>query len=155
MEVGEGGAVGGFAGEGFGALVVEETSVDVVGAGLGDDVDDAAAGAAELGVGTAGHDLEFLDGFERDIDGSALAAGLLAEEAVVVIAAIERDVVEDAALAVDVDLVAVGALHDADAGRKREQIFELAAEHGSGLDGLVVEGRGGRIGNDVYGGGRR
>ena len=43
--------------------------------------------------------LELADRFERDVDGRALAAGLLAEEAVVVVAAVEADVVEDAALA--------------------------------------------------------
>ena len=54
--------------------------------------------------------LEFLDRFERDVDGGALAAHLLAEEAVVVVAAVEADVVEHAALAGEVDLVAVGPL---------------------------------------------
>ena len=58
----------------------------------------------------------------------ALAADLLAEEAVVVVAAVEADVVEDAALAGERDLVAVRPLHDADARRERQQILELAAE---------------------------
>ena len=70
-----------------------------VGAGLGDDVDDAAGGAAELGGGAGGDHLELLDRVERDVDRRALAAHLLAEEAVVVVAAVEADVVEDAALA--------------------------------------------------------
>ena len=52
---------------------------------------------------------------ERDVDGRALAAHLLAEEAVVVVAAVEADVVEDAALAGERDLVAVRPLHDAHA----------------------------------------
>ena len=59
------------------------------------------------------------DGFESDIDGCTLATDLLAEEPVVVIATIEADVVEDAALAVEVDFVAVGALRNADARSER------------------------------------
>ena len=82
----------------------------LVRARLGDDVDDAAGGAAEFGVGAGRDDLELLDRFERDVDGRALPADLLAEEAVVVVAAVEADVVEDAALAGEVDLVAVGSL---------------------------------------------
>ena len=82
----------------------------LVRARLGDDVDHAAGGAAELGVGAGRDDLELLDRFERDVDGGALAAHLLAEEAVVVVAAVEADVVEDAALAGEVDLVAVRPL---------------------------------------------
>ena len=84
-------------------------------AGLGDDVDDAAGRAAELGRGAAGDDLELLHRVERDVDRRALTAGLLAEEAVVVVAAVEADVVEDAALPGERDFVAVGPLDDADA----------------------------------------
>ena len=62
-----------------------------------------------------GDDLELLDRVERDVDGRALAARLLAEEPVVVVAAVEADVVEDAALSGERDLVAVRSLHDADA----------------------------------------
>ena len=59
------------------------------------DIDHAACGTAELGVGTAGHPPEnSLDGLERDIDCGALTAHLLAEEAVVVIAAVQRNVVK-------------------------------------------------------------
>ena len=88
-----------FDGQTFEPLVMEEAAVRLVGARLGDDVDDAAGGAPELGVGAAGDDLEFLHRVERDVDGGALAAHLLAEEAVVVVAAVQADVVEDAALA--------------------------------------------------------
>ena len=94
---------------------MKQAALHLVGARLGDDVDDAAGGAAELGVRAGGHHLEFLDRFERDVDRGALAAHLLAEEAVVVVAAVEADVVEDAALAGKGDLVAVRALDDADA----------------------------------------
>ena len=103
-------------------------AVQLVGARLGDDVDHAAGGAAELGVGAGGDHLELLDRFERDVDRGALAAHLLAEEAVVVVAAVEADVVEDAALPGEGDFVAVRSLHDADAGRERQQVLELASE---------------------------
>src|SRR5260370_15575836 len=42
-----------------------------------------AGSASELGVGSAGDDLELPDGLERDVDGGALAARLFAEEPVV------------------------------------------------------------------------
>ena len=80
------------------ALVVEQAAVRLVGPRLRDDVDHAAGGAAELGVRAGGDDLELLHRVERDVDGGALSADLLAEEPVVVVAAVEADVVEDAAL---------------------------------------------------------
>ena len=89
--------------------------------------------------------LELLDRVERDVDRRALAAHLLAEEPVVVVAAVEADVVEDAALAGEGDLVAVGPLHDADARRERQQVLELAAQDRRRLDRRLVQ-RGGRRG---------
>src|SRR6202022_2406633 len=74
---------------------------------------------------------------------------LLAEEAVVIVATVERDVVEDSALAVDVDLVAIGALDDADARGKGEEVFELAAHDGRGGYGLLVQRGGRRCCDDV------
>jgi hypothetical protein len=47
---------------------VEQRCRDLVGARLGDDVDDAAGGAAELGARAGGDDLELLDRVERDVD---------------------------------------------------------------------------------------
>ena len=84
----------------------------LVRAGLGDDVDDAAGRAAELRRRAGGDHLELLDRFERDVHRGALPAGLLAEEPVVVVAAVEADVVEDPALPGEGDLVAVGPLDD-------------------------------------------
>ena len=84
----------------------------VVRAGLGDDVDHASGSAAELGRRAGGDHLELLDRVERDVDRGALAARLLAEEPVVVVAAVEADVVEDAALAGKADRVSVGSLDD-------------------------------------------
>src|SRR5881628_2251394 len=122
--------------------------MEAIGAGLGDDVDYAAGGATKFRVRAAGHNLELLDGFETDVHGSALAAHLFAEEAVVVVAAVEADVVEDSTLAVDVDFVAVGALGDADAGGKCEQVFKFATENRRGGDSSFIQsGRGFGLGD--------
>ena len=129
------------AGESLEPLEVEGAAPERVRARLGDDVDDAAGRAAVFGRRAAGDDLELLDGIERDVDRRALSAGLLAEEPVVVVAAVEADVVEDAALAGKRDLVAVGALDDADAGRERQQILELATENRNRLDRRLVDRR--------------
>src|SRR5207248_5167295 len=103
------------------------------------------------------HHLKLLDGLERDVDRGALPAHLLPEEAVVVVAAVEADVVEDAALPGKRNLVAVRALDDADARREREQILELAAQNRRRFDRRLIEraGRGrprrldrGRLGRD-------
>src|SRR5439155_19271462 len=120
-------------------LIMEQAAPDLVRARLGDDVDDAAARAAEFGAGAGRHDLKLLDGLERDVDRRALPAHLLAEETVVVVAAVEADVVEDAALPGERDLVAVRTLDDADARRQREQILELAPQNRRGLDRRLVQ----------------
>ncbi len=117
-----------------------------IGAGLRDHVDDAAGAAAELRVRAASRDLEFLYRFQRDVNRGALAAHLLAEESVVVVAAIQADVIENAALAVDIDFVAVRPLRDTHSGRQCQQIFKLAAEHRRRRHGnLVQRGRRGRF----------
>src|SRR5439155_26387637 len=100
----------------FETLVVKHRASDLVSARLGNDVDDAAGRVAERRACPRGDDLELLDGFEGDVDRCALAAHLLAEETVRVVAAVEADVVEHAALARERDLVAVRTLDDAHAG---------------------------------------
>jgi hypothetical protein len=77
---------------------MEDASLERVRSRLRDDVDDAAGRAAEFRGSAAGDDLELLDGIQRDVDRRALTTRLLAEESVVVVAAVEADVVEDAAL---------------------------------------------------------
>jgi len=102
--------------------------VEIVGARFGDDVDDAAGGAAIFGVGATGHNLKFFHRVESDVYGGALATHLFAKETVVVITAIEADVVENAALAVDVDFISIGTLRNAYARSEGEQVFKFAAE---------------------------
>jgi hypothetical protein len=129
MEILERFSVGCVRGESLEALVIEERSPDVVRARLGDDVHDAAGGVPELRARAARDDLKLLHGFEGDVDGGPLAADLLAEETVRVVAAVEADVVEDAALAREGNLVAVGSLDYAHAGRQGQQVFEFTAQN--------------------------
>ena len=113
-------AVGESAGERLEPLKMKHTAVRLVRPGLADDVDDPTGRPSELGRRAARDDLKFLHRVERDIDGRALTADLFTEKPIVEIAAIQTDVVEDAALAGERDLVAVSALNDADARCKRE-----------------------------------
>src|SRR4029450_8275662 len=102
---------------------------------FGDDVDGATAAPAEFRARAGGDDLELLDGLHRDVNGRALAAGLFAEEPVVGVAAVEADVVEDPALPVEIDLVAVRPLRDTHAGSEGQEVFEFAAQYGCAADG--------------------
>ena len=127
-------------GQSFQALEVEEAAAHFVRARLGDDVDHAARRAPELRIRAVGHDLEFLHGLKRDVDRRTLAAKLLAEESIVVVAAIKADVVVHASLPTERDLIAVRSLDDAHPGGQREQILKLAAQNGCGADGGFIEG---------------
>ncbi len=142
-------------GQRFEPLKAEQTALHLVRAGLRDHVHDAARRAPVLRVGAGRDDLELLDRLQSDVDRRALAAHLLAEEAIVVIATVEADVVEDAALPGERDLVAVRALDDADAGSEREEILELAAENRRRFNGRLVERAGGRRARGVDSGGLR
>jgi hypothetical protein len=126
----------------FRAEVFEKSAMEIVGPGFGDDVDDTASATSEFGVGPARGDLEFLHGFQSDVNGRALAAHLFAKETVVVVPAVEADVVEDAALSVDIDFVAVRTLRNADAGSQSEQVFKLTAQNRSCGDRKLIESRG-------------
>src|SRR6266404_4868026 len=118
---------------------MEDASVQLVGAGLGDHVHNATAGAAKFRAGARGDHLELLHRVKADVHGSALSAGLLTEEAVVVVTAVQADVVKDAALPVEIDLVAVRSLRDADARCKGQQVLKLSAQNGSICNRTFVE----------------
>ena len=121
------------------AIIVMGAAVDVVGPGLGDDVDEAAAAAPELGGSALGHHDDLLDRIQVEGEGGPLAAALLTEEGVVEVRAVDGDVVGDALLAVDRELVAVGSLHDADPGRELGELEEVPAVVGEPADGGVVD----------------
>src|SRR5436190_2941173 len=80
--------------QGLETLIVEQAAVDVIGAGLGNNVDDAAGRTAIFGAGAGRDDLKFLDRVEGDVDRGTLAARLLAEESVIVITTVQADVVK-------------------------------------------------------------
>lgn len=132
-------AVGGICAQCFESLKIEQAAVKIVCARLGNDVDDASGRATKLSAGSGRDDLKLFDGFKSDIDSGSLAARLLAKEPVVVVPAVKTDVVEDAALSGEADLIAVGSLHDADARRERQQIFKLASENWQVADRQLVE----------------
>ncbi len=122
-------------------VVVVARAVKVVGARLGDDVDEARGGAAVLGVGPVGHDHDFGHRVEIESERGALASALLAEERIIEVRAVHRDVVLNAFLAVDRELVAVGPLDGSDAGRQLGEIEEVVAVVGKVLDGPLVDAR--------------
>ena len=64
---------------------------------------------------------------------------LLAEEGVVEVCAVHRDVVLDALLAVDGNLVPIRPLNDADAGGQIHEIQHVAAVVGEAFDGCLVD----------------
>src|SRR5262249_40449620 len=113
--------------------------MQLVGAGLCYPVDDAPRRASQLRPGAARDPLGFLDRIECNVDSGTLPAHLLPEEAVVVVAAIKTDVVEDSTLPGKADLIAVGPLHYAYAGSEREQIFKFPAQNRRLLHRLFVE----------------
>ena len=126
-------------------------SFQFVRAGLRDHVDEAAGRAAELGRRALVDDHHLLDRVLVESERRALAAPLLAEERVVEVGAVDDEVVEDAALAADVQLIAVGPLGERSARCEQGQVEEVPAVHGQPLDHLVGEPLGGR---HVFGRGR-
>ena len=120
---------------------VVRRAVIFIGARLGDHVEEAAAGAAELGIGAVGHHDEVLHCVQVEGEGRALAAALLAEERVVEVGAVDRHVVVNALLAADADLVAVRALHDGHVRGQRREIEDVAAVVGQAFHRLRAEPR--------------
>src|SRR6185295_3403594 len=93
-------------------VVIESRTVEFVRAALGDDVDETAARAPELDRGAVGDDGELFDRLLRDGERRPVlgAADRAAEEGVVVIDAVDRDVGVDAALAREREVAALGVL---------------------------------------------
>jgi hypothetical protein len=103
--------------------------VELVGARLGDHVDDAAAGAADLGLIAVGVDLELLNGILREavrIASGSGAAGGLAEEYVVAVGSVHQQRVRRAALAAEGEVAgARGVAHNA--RREHGEVQKVAA----------------------------
>ncbi len=115
--------------------------MEVVRSRFGDDVDYPSRRAPEFRIGAACHYLELLHRIQSNIDRRALPALLLSEESVVVVATVQAHVIKDSTLAIEGDLVAVGALRDADAGGQSKQVFKLAAEHRRGAHRKFIQRR--------------
>src|SRR5436190_1206687 len=139
MEVFERFVVGGVCRESFETLEMKEAAVQLVGSRFGYDVHYAASATAKLRGGACGYDLEFLHRVEGDIDGCALSTDLLAEEAVVIVAAIEADVIENPALSGEVDFVAIRTLHDTYSRREGQKILEFSAQNWRGAYRAIRE----------------
>ena len=124
-------------------MVVVSGAVELVAAGLGDDVDDAAAGAAELGGEGVGFDAKFLDGIggRREGDAVKIADGIdgSIEEDFVggSSAAADGEVgIEDAAAAAGIADLALGD----DAGGKADDGHDVSLDEGQFVDRLGVDG---------------
>src|SRR6185369_11736795 len=113
------------------ALKVENASVDGVGAGLRNHINDSAGGSTKLRRGSGRNHLEFLDRIQRNVDGSSLSAQLLSEKSVVVITTVQADVIENPALPGECDFVSVRTLDDTDTRRQSKQVFEFSSENRS------------------------
>ena len=146
--------------EGVVAEEFVDAAVDLVGAGLGGDVDDAG-GVAEFGLEEIALDLEFLDGVEGRVDGG------VADARVAEFDAVEQVAGGAFALAADED-AAVGALGGGgdeagrafagrdlgdDAGRERAEGEVIAAVQGKVFDGALGDqlAEGGGVGVGDFG----
>ena len=100
---------------------------EIVGARFGDDVDETTGRPAELRGGSLVHDDQLPDGVLVEGERGTLSAALFPEEGVVEVGAVHDEVVEDAALSVDVQFVAVRPLGDGRPRGEQRQIHEVAA----------------------------
>ena len=116
------------------ALVAKEFkggAVEIVSAGLGDDVNYCSSGMAEFGGIRVGIHLEFLDRVFAELVGSparSSAAYGLAEESVVVVRTIDDEGIESAALSCKADVAAANV--EGDAWSEKDEIDEVAAVSG-------------------------
>jgi len=141
------------------AEVIKDGAVHMIGARLGDNVDDGAAGASLFGAVGIGGDAELLDNFGGDRVGSAITSASLGEESVVVIAAIDEGGVLESANAAEGEIAVRGRSQATrilgDAGREQGEVGEAAAVQGKIVDGTFVEQCGDGAGLSFDQGGRR
>src|SRR5215203_2189064 len=103
--------------------------MNVIRTGLGNDVDDSARRTSKLSARASRNNLKLFYRLQCDIDRRALSAELFAKESVVVVASIERNVVEDSALTREIDFVAVGTLRNAYTGCECKQVFKFSSQN--------------------------
>src|SRR6266852_190439 len=103
--------------------------MQIVCARFGNNVNDAPSRAPELRACSGRDDLKLFDGIKRNVYRCSLAARLFSEESIVVVASVKTDVVEDASLSGEVNLVAIGPLSNTHSRSQSEQVFEFPSEH--------------------------
>ena len=136
--------------------------MDPVGAALGDGGDDAAGGAAVFGRVDAGVDGELADGAAGGGISLAGAAAFLSAEGMVVVGAIDFNVVEQRADAANADEAeAAGVGNDARSGHGQGRpaaivdgnVCERRSVQGGGEIGRLEVHDRGLLGDDDFGGG--
>ena len=120
-----------------GLVIREPVAAELVAAGLGDDVDDPAGGAAELGLVAAGLDLHFLD--ELEVEVLALEAVLDAGG----VHAVDVEGVLRAGRAVDADGVRRGRIG---VGVRGDARHDLRDRRVAAAGWKVVDGERGEVG---------
>ena len=144
-----------YAGQGVVFAKKMHRAVELVGARFGDDIDKAPAGASKFGIGSLGHDHHFRYCVQIKGEGWALSTALFAEERVVEICAIYRDIVVYAALTGNGQFIAVRSLHDAHTRGQQREIEKIAPVVGQVLHGFFGQARGCFALGDINGGSRR
>lgn len=115
--------------------------MQVVRARLRDDVDEAGGGATELRIRAVGHHDDLLDRIQVEGERWPLAPSILAEEGIVEVGAVHRDVVLDSLLAVHNQLFAIGALNGRHTRRELREIQEIVLEVGQVVDRPLLDAR--------------
>ena len=118
--------------------VVVGVAVNLVGATLGDGIYQAASGLAELGLESGTGDLEFTDYVFAKLEGNG-ASDLLCKKGVVVVAAIDRVIVEVSRDSVEADHAEIAVCGGA-WGEKRK-VGEVTPIQGKRLDALLIHDR--------------
>ena len=126
------------------AVEPEYRTVEVIGPGLGDDVDGSPAGASDFGRVVVGVHLELLDGvLAEGVRTEAGSASRLSEEEIVGVAAVDQQSIRRATLAGEGQVAAASrVLHDA--WRQRREVDKVASIDGQVGDGALADNCTGR-----------
>ena len=135
-------AVGKAGGEASPFLILMRGAVKFVGAGFRHHIHESAGTAAELRWRSVGHHLEFADRVQIHRERRALAAALFPKKGVVIVRAINRNVVVDALLPIDGNLIAIGPLHNGNPWGQAHQVEKIASVVGQIRHRTLVQVRG-------------